>query len=69
MGNWVTVLNSVIPSGGRKLTSTEIKSLRRLGYTVGINWYVMPSGSKYFGHLYYPHDGGLSNTRHGLTTK
>lgn len=37
----IAVLNSKIPNGGRKLTSTEIKHLRKLGYTVGVKMRVI----------------------------
>ena len=48
------VLNSTVPNGGRYLTSSEVKSLRRLIWgSVPNDILAMPAGSPHYAHLYH----------------
>jgi hypothetical protein len=48
------ILNSPVPSGGRYLTSSEVKALRSTaGKRTPNALLVMPAGSPHYGHLYH----------------
>ena len=72
MSNFLPVLNSEIPAGGRNLTSAECKNLRKHGESASPACKVMPNGSAHYGSVYRPSRTSPSsvwNTRIAVTTK